>query len=203
MEQGFPVEIFRYEQLKALFVHWKAGYSMRIWWRICLYRHSGETYVIFAALQWFLARLGGTYRISNQWESTEPTLKFAWWHFMLSHNSCILPNFMFIGWNLYECLKKYQKMISRSLIVLNFIKLCGIMRDFPNYVEKMKLCDSASAHNSVGPAYGAIHVDTSIKLILIFIFLHWCPKDEARQQIRRMGGIIQVMFVVWSFQEGN
>ena len=27
-----------------------------------LYRHSGEMYVIFAALQWFLARLGGTYQ---------------------------------------------------------------------------------------------------------------------------------------------
>ena len=47
--------------------------------------------------------------------------------------------------------EKYQKVISRSLIALNFIKLCRIMRDFPNYVEKVKLCDSASVHNSVGP----------------------------------------------------
>ena len=30
------------------------------------HRLSGEMYVKFAALQWFLARLGGTYRISDQ-----------------------------------------------------------------------------------------------------------------------------------------
>ena len=30
------------------------------------HRLSGEMYVIFAALQWFLVQLGGTYRISDQ-----------------------------------------------------------------------------------------------------------------------------------------
>ena len=45
----------------------------------------------------------------------------------------ILLNFMFSGWNRWECLKTYQKVISRSLIALNFIKLCGIMMHFPKY----------------------------------------------------------------------
>ena len=36
-------------------------------------------------------------------------------------------------------------------ILVNFVILCGIMRNFGNYAEKGQLCGSASAHNSGMP----------------------------------------------------
>ena len=78
------------------------------------------------------------------------------------------------GWNRYECLKKYQKMISRSLIALNFTKLCGICGIFQimrDYVE-MKLCDSASAHNSVEPGINYPHLN-EWPYLTAFKTYHW------------------------------
>ena len=121
-----------------------------------LYRHSGEMYVIFAALQWFLARLGGTYQNPTNENRLNPLQNL--------HNeiSCcpataVHPELHVDGWNWYECLKKYQKVISRSLIariLSNCMGLCRIFRIMWDCAEKMKLCDSASTHNSVGPVDG-------------------------------------------------
>ena len=75
---------------------------------------------------------------------------------MLSRNSCI-PRTSCWWLKSYECLKKYQKVISRSLIariLSNCMGLCRIFRIMWDCAEKMKLCDSASAHNSVGPVHG-------------------------------------------------
>ena len=152
VERGFPVESSRYEQLEASFVHWKAGYSVRIW--TCW---IGEFAYPSDIIQTFWRnvrniRCFAMVSCATRWHmSNFRPMKIDWTHakicitrFHVVTQHCILPNFIFIGWHRYECLKKYQKMISRSLIALNFIKLCGIFRIMRDYAEKMKLCDSAS-----------------------------------------------------------
>ena len=107
------------------------------------HRLSGEMYVIFAALQWFLARLGGTYRISDQWKLTEPALKLhneiSCCHataVVYSRTLCLLEE---IDMNVWKSTKRWCPGHWLLWILTNyagfagFSKLCRIMRRSWNY----------------------------------------------------------------------
>ena len=69
----------------------------------------------------------------------------------------------------------FEKVPKDDIHVIDCSEFYQIMRDlwdFPNYAEKMKLCDSASAHNSVEPGINYPHLN-EWPYLTAFKTYHW------------------------------